>query len=294
MADEESKMTPEQAKAEHQRLKEEKKKLQKEQKEQKKAAKQRAKQLEAEEAELYDDEEQGGGSVFLVTFVIVLIWIGILCLVIKLDLGGFGSNVLAPVLKDVPVLNLILPKGSETSALPGQEGAYGGYSDLKEAVDYIKELELELERANSANSGNTEDIAALKAEIERLKTFEDQQVEFQRIKTEFYEEVVYADKGPGIEEYQKFYEAIDPATAEYLYKQVVIQKEESDDIKDFAKAYSEMKPKQAAAIFESMTDNLDLVARILNVMDATSRGKILGVMDQDIAARITKIMDPEY
>ena len=244
MADEESKMTPEQAKAEHQRLKEEKKKLQKEQKEQKKAAKQRAKQLEAEEAELYDDEEQGGGSVFLVTFVIVLIWIGILCLVIKLDLGGFGSNVLAPVLKDVPVLNLILPKGSETSALPGQEGAYGGYSDLKEAVDYIKELELELERANSANSGNTEDIAALKAEIERLKTFEDQQ--------------------------------------------------ESDDIKDFAKAYSEMKPKQAAAIFESMTDNLDLVARILNVMDATSRGKILGVMDQDIAARITKIMDPEY
>ena len=293
MADEEKELTPEQAKAEHARLKEEKKKLQKEQKEQRKAAKKRAKELEAEEAQLYDDEEQGGGSVFLVTFVIVLIWIGILILVIKLDLGGFGTNVLTPVLKDVPVLNLILPKSSEAIA-PGEEGSYGGYSDLKEAVDYIKELELELERANSANTGNTEDIAALKAEIERLKTFEDQQVEFQRIKTEFYEEVVYADKGPGIEEYKKYYESIDPATAEYLYKQVAIQKQESDDIKDFAKAYSEMKPKQAAAIFEAMTDNLDLVARILNVMDATSRGKILGVMDQDIAARITKIMDPEY
>ncbi len=294
MAEEEKELTPEQAKAEHARLKEEKKKLQKEQKEQRKAAKARAKELEAEEAQLYDDEEQGGGSVFLVTFVIVLIWIGILILVIKLDLGGFGTNVLTPVLKDVPVLNLILPKSAETSVDPGQEGAYGGYTDLKEAVDYIKELELELERANSANTGNAEDIAALKAEIERLKTFEDQQVEFQRIKTEFYEEVVYADKGPGIEEYKKYYESIDPATAEYLYKQVAVQKQESDDIKDFAKAYSEMKPKQAAAIFEAMTDNLDLVARILNVMDATSRGKILGVMDQDIAARITKIMDPEY
>ncbi len=294
MAEEEKELTPEQAKAEHARLKEEKKKLQKEQKEQRKAAKARAKELEAEEAQLYDDEEQGGGSVFLVTFVIVLIWIGILILVIKLDLGGFGTNVLTPVLKDVPVLNLILPKSAETSVDPGQEGAYGGYTDLKEAVDYIKELELELERANSANTGNAEDIAALKAEIERLKTFEDQQVEFQRIKTEFYEEVVYADKGPGIEEYKKYYESIDPATAEYLYKQVAVQKQESDDIKDFAKAYSEMKPKQAAAIFEAMTDNLDLVARILNVMDATSRGKILGVMDQDVAARITKIMDPEY
>ena len=293
MADEQRELTPEQAKAEHNRLKDEKKKLAKEQKDQKKAAKARAKEIEAEEAQLYEDEEQGGGSVFLVTFVIVIIWIAILCLVIKLDLGGFGSNVLKPVLKDVPVINLILPKGSESVVDSEESGAYGGYTDLKEAVDYIKELELELERANSANTVSTEDIAAMKAEIERLKTFEDAQVEFQRIKTQFYEEVVYADKGPGIEEYQKYYESIDPSTAEFLYKQVVSQEEETNEIKDYAKAYSEMKPKQAAAIFEGMTDNLDLVARILGVMQPAERGAILGAMDSEIAAKITKIMDPE-
>lgn len=293
MADEQRELTPEQAKAEHNRLKDEKKKLAKEQKDQKKAAKARAKEIEAEEAQLYEDEEQGGGSVFLVTFVIVIIWIAILCLVIKLDLGGFGSNVLKPVLKDVPVINLILPKGSEGVVDSEESGAYGGYTDLKEAVDYIKELELELERANSANTVSTEDIAAMKAEIERLKTFEDAQVEFQRIKTQFYEEVVYADKGPGIEEYQKYYESIDPSTAEFLYKQVVSQEEETNEIKDYAKAYSEMKPKQAAAIFEGMTDNLDLVARILGVMQPAERGAILGSMDSEIAAKITKIMDPE-
>ena len=54
-----------------------------------------------------------------------------------------------------------------------------------------------------------------------------------------------------------------------------------------------MKPKEAAAIFESMTDNLQLVARILGVMSADDRGKILGVMDAAVAARVTKIMDPE-
>ena len=129
--------------------------------------------------------------------------------------------------------------------------------------------------------------------MERLKTFEDSQVEFQRIKTEFYEEVVYSEKGPGIEEYKKYYEEMDPATAEYLYKQVIQQIEESDEIKDYAKAYSAMKPKEAAAIFEAMTDNLDLAARILNVMEAEDRGKILGVMDPEIASRLTKIMDPE-
>lgn len=286
-------MTPEEAKAERARLKEEKNKLHKEQQDQKRAAKKRAKEIAAMEAGIDEDDGKGGGSVFAVTFVIVLIWIAILCLVIKLDLGGFGSNVLKPILKDVPVLNLILPSGSETVVEEEESGTYGGYSDLKEAVDRINELELELERAKANDDVNAEDITSMKAEIERLKTFEDSQLEFQRIKNEFYEEVVYADKAPGLEAYRKFYESMDPSTAEYLYKQVVLQIEETNEIKDYAKAYSSMKPKQAAAIFEMMTDKLDLVARILEVMSAEDRGAILGVMNSEIAAQITKIMDPE-
>lgn len=286
-------LTPKDAKLEQQRLKEEKKKLKSEQKAQRKAAKARAKEIASQEAELMEDEESGSGSVFLVTFIIVLIWIAILCLIVKLDFGGFGSNILTPILKDVPVLNLILPSNKEVVVQEGESEVYGGYDNLRDAVDYIKELELELERAQSAQTDSSDEVAQLKAEVERLKTFEDSQVDFQKLKTEFYEEVIYADKGPGIEEYRKFYEEMDPATAEYLYKQVVTQMEESQEILDYAKAYSEMKPKEAAAIFEEMTDNLNLAARILGVMEADERGKILGVMDSEIAARITKIMDPE-
>ena len=54
-----------------------------------------------------------------------------------------------------------------------------------------------------------------------------------------------------------------------------------------------MKPKEAAEIFEEMTDNLELVAKILWQMEPDSRGKILGVMDEDVAARLTKIMEPD-
>lgn len=287
-------LNQEDAALDRERLKEEKKKLKNEKKEQRKAAKARARELANQEEELM--EESGGagsGSVFLVTFIIVLIWVAILCLIIKLDFGGFGSNVLTPILKDVPVLNKILPNTMEESLESGEDETYGGYKSLQEAVDYIKELELELERAQSAQNSSSEEVEQLKAEVERLKTFEDSQVEFQRIKTEFYEEVVYADNGPGIEEYRRYYEEMDPATAEYLYKQVITQIEESDEIKDYAAAYSAMKPKAAAAIFESMTDNLDLAVRILGVMDADQRGKILGAMDTEIAARITKLMDPE-
>lgn len=280
-------------KEEKKRIKQERKELKQSQKEQQKEVKRRAKELAAQEDELdeNDEEEKGSASVLLITFMVVVIWVAILCLLVKLDVGGFGSSVLRPVLKDVPVVNKILP--AEKTAAPTEEEYYG-YTSLKDAVEQIKVLELELEKSQSDKQSEVEEIEALKAEIERLKTFEESQVEFQRLRTKFYEDVVYADKGPGPEEYREYYEAMDPEMAQYLYKQVIQQEEESKEVKDYAQAYSEMKPKEAAGIIEAMTDDLDPAARILETMTAEDRGKILGVMDPEVAAKLTKIMDPEY
>lgn len=277
-------------KAEKKRLKEERNKIKADKKAQKKEAKQRAKEIDEEEERLGVDDA-GGVSVFLVTVVIVVIWIAILCLLIKLDVGGFGSGVLAPILKDVPVVNKILPADATTTT--DEEDSYGGYTSLREAVDYIKELELQLEDAQAESSVDAEQLEEMRAEIERLQTFEDAQVEFERIKTEFYEEVVYAENGPGADEYVKYYQTMDPTTAEYLYKQVIQQQEVDQEIQDYAQAYAEMKPKAAAAIFEAMTDDLDLAAKILDQMSAEDRGNILGAMDAETAARLTRIMDPD-
>lgn len=277
--------------SEKKRLKSEKDKLKKEEARTKKDIRKRAKEIAKQEARLSDEEETGGFSAFMLTLIIVFIWGAILCVVIKLDVGGFGSGVLAPVLKDVPVVNKILPEGTVTEVENG--GAYGGYNNIEEAVNQIHVLEAELESLRSNNTTDSAKIAELEAEINRLKTFEANQVEFQRIKTEFYEEVVYAENGPGAEAYQKYYEAMDPTTAEYLYKQVIRQMEESKEIEEYAKTYSEMDADAAAAIFEAMTDDLKLVSRILSVMNAEARGDILAAMDPAIAAKLTKIMDPE-
>jgi len=279
--------------AEKKRLAEEKKQLKKERKEQKKEVKSRAKDIVRQERMIESENDPKGASVFVVTLVIVLIWLGILALLVKLDVGGFGSGVLEPILKDIPVINKILPSGTVLPISdPDEPEAYLGYKDLREAVDYIRQLEFELDKALANSAANAEQVAELQAQVIRLKEFEDRQVEFQRIKNEFYDEVVYAEKGPGAEEYRKFYEAIDPAAAEFIYRQVVAQLQESKEIQDFARAYSAMKPKEAAGIFEAMTDNLDLAARILGTMNADDRGSILGVMDATIAAQLTKIMEP--
>lgn len=277
-------------KASKKKIAEEKKKLKADQKKQKKDAKARAKQIALEEANIPDESEGSTISVVFVTAIIILVWLAILALVIKLDVGHLGSNIMAPILKDVPVLNKILPN---TESEEATEQGYGGYNTIQDAVNQIKALELQLDAANAQVQSKNSTIEQLETEVKRLKTFEDNQLEFQKIKNEFYEEVVYAENGPGADEYAKYYESADPATAEALYREVVSKQQETAEIKDYAAAYSEMKPKQAAAIFESMTDNLNLVARILDVMSAEDRGKILGVMDSTIAAKITKIMDPQ-
>jgi len=276
---------------EKKRLKAERRNLQRENKAQRKAAKARAKEISKQEAALDEESEGGTISAVAVTIFIVLIWLAILCLLIKLDVGGFGSNVLRPVLKDVPVLNLILPK-DETTETTDQE-AYGGYTSLREAVEQIKALELQIEQLQTIGNADEEELAALRAEVERLRTFEENQLNFEKIKNEFYEEVIYAENGPGVDAYIEYFESRDPTTAQTLYAQVIAEQQVDAQLEAYAQAYSEMKPKEAAAIFEAMTDDLELVAKILYQMTAEERGDILGVMDPAVAAMLTKLMDPD-
>ncbi len=288
------KASPEAAMAENEKkqINDEKKRLKKEQREQKKEAKRRAAEIARREEEL-DDESANPFVTFGATLLIIVLWLAVICIIVKLDVGGFGSSVLTPLLKDVPVVNKILPGNVVTEN--NDPESYGGYRSLEEAVAYIRQLELELERAQNQINVQKSDIELLIAENDRLSEFEEAQVEFQRIVNDFYSEVVNHEKSPGIEEYQKWYETMNPATAEYLYKQVLTQNQASAKIQEYAQAYcsTSMKPKQAAAIFEEMTDDLDLVAKILNAMSVEDRGEIMGAMNAEVAAKLTKIMDPD-
>ena len=275
--------------SERQRLKEERKRLKAEQKAQKKEAKQKAREISDQEEEL--DGEPGGLPVFLVTAFIVAVWIAILCVLIKLDVGGVGSNILKPLLKDVPVVNKILP--GEKRREEEEDDEYSVYADVEDAVEQIKRLEQELQIAQEQNLSYANEISGLKEENNRLKNFENDQLAFEQLKNEFYQEVVYAEKGPGVEAYQKYYKAMDPATAEYLYQKTIQEEATDKKLSDYVNTYSSMKAKEAAAVFDTMTSDLDLVAKILKSMSTEDRAKIMEKMNKENAARLTKMMDPE-
>lgn len=270
------------------------KELKREEKERKKAEKNK-KKMEKKGADAdYDDEEvEGKGAVIVVTLVIVLIWLFILGLLIKTDVGGFGSSVLTPLLKDVPYVNMVLPGSDATVSGSAVSGDAAAYTTVDSALAQIKVLEEELQKAKDAETASESTIADLQAEIERLKVFEENQAAYEELKAKFDKEVVFSDNAPDISEYKAYYESIDPTNAELLYKQVVEQTQYDAKVTEYAATYSAMKPKQAAAILETMTSNLDLVAQILENMDTAARGNILGAMDTTVAAKLTKLMAPD-
>lgn len=276
------------AQREKSRIQQEKQQLKKDQKNQRREVKRRAKEI-ARQEEALGDEDGNGLVTFGATVFIVVLWLAVIAVVVKLDIGGFGSSVMTPILQNVPVLNKILPGNSLTET--NDPDSYGGYSSLSEAVAYIRDLELEIERLQTSNNVKDADLETLRAEVRRLQEFESAQVEFQRIQTEFFEEVVYSDKGPGAEEYKKWYEAMNPTTAESLYKQVIIQLEESGKFQEFARSFAQMKPKAAAQLLEEMTD-LNRVARILLALNAEERAAIMNQMSAEFGAKVATIMDP--
>jgi len=249
-----------------------------------------------EKKERIAKDGEGIGSKLLSAFfvlLIILIWLIILIALIKFDVGGFGSSVLRPILKDVPVINMILPKPSEEELLKEaeEEGEENQIATLSQAKEMIAMLEEENEKLSGNNKTLKEQIADLEKQIERLEVFENAQNEFQLQKEEFYNEIVYGEKAPDADTYIEWYESIDAAHAESIYRQLLLNQSADADLKDLAKTYENMKPADAAEVLEKI-GNLDTVAEILGAMKTESRAKVMNELDPDFAANVTKKLMP--
>ncbi len=242
-----------------------------------------------DKAKTGENENKEGSKILtiLIALLIVIIWLSVFGLLIKMDIGGFGSGVLRPILKDVPVVNMILPEAEEEVIV---EDSSLEYKSLPDAIAKIKELEQTIADMAKNSTDNSTIVAELQAEIDRLKTFEENQLEFEKRVLEFDKKVVFNDAAPDIEEYKQYYEAINPTNAEIIYRQVVEQLQYSDAIKEKADIYRKMEPAAAALILETMTADVESVAQILLSMRPAESAAILAEMDNVAAAKITKKM----
>ena len=234
------------------------------------------------------EENESGGSKLvtaLIAIVIILIWLAVFAFLIKMDVGGIGSKVLYPVLKDVPVVNKILPNVSED--LQAEEGDYE-YTTLKAANERIKELERKLKSENGTRDANSDYISELEAKLMKLQKYKDEYDDFQKRVKEFDEKVVFTKNAPDISEYQKYYEEIQPENAEKIYKQVLLKLQYTKKAEELGKFYANMDADKAAARLSEMSEDLSLIRDILENMTEKQAAAILQEMDVDFAAQVTK------
>jgi len=193
---------------------------------------------------------------------------------------------LYPVIKDVPLINSILPEVEEDDVDVSSQ-----YTSLAEARQKISELEKKLEAYESGNTADMDYITELENEIANLKVYKDNAEAFEQRVLEFDENVVFGERAPDIEEYMKYYEGISPDNASIIYERVLEQHRYSEKIKAQGETYGKMEPAAAAAILQEMTvGDLDLVVGILSEMSSSKSSAILAEMDVDAAAQITKKM----
>ena len=244
--------------------------------------------------DVMESEEKSDNKWITIIFAIltILVWLTIFCVMVKLDVNSFGSKVMRPIFKDVPIINLILP-GPSDEELVSEENL--PYQNLSEAIDYIKELELQIQGYQEENVEQESSITELQASVERLQQFEENQRAFQEEKDQYYQEVVLGNGTEMMDSFQKWYEKMDPETAERIYNLVVERFEQLKLDDEYVSTFEEMEAAQAAAIFTEMSGDLDTVVKILRSLNADTRSAILGALasrDAVLAAKLTQLLAP--
>lgn len=231
------------------------------------------------------------GGQFLGIVISLILIIGIVS-VIKFDIGSIGSKYVAPIIRDIPVLNNILPPIVEETSTELEVDPYS-FETTDEAVERLKVAEQLLKEKELEVESLTEKIDLLEKEVQRLVQFEENQVQFEADKEAFDNEVVFSNNSLNIEEFQKYYEQINPENAATIYAEVIERQQYNEEVSKVALPYQEMKPGQAAAILSEMTSTkMDMVVQILNNIESGQQGDILGAMEPKTAARITRYMFP--
>lgn len=236
-----------------------------------------------------NDSGASKGLGVLIVVLIVITWLSVMALLIKCDVGGFGSEVLRPVFKDVPVIRAILPDASDEEV--AKESDYP-YDNLADALDQIVVLDAANASKDAEIASLNDRIAEQDAEIIRLSASLEDQESFEEKKNEFYDEIVYGESAPDADTYIEWYNELDAEHAEEIYREIISAKQADQEILDLAAAYESMDAKDAAEILESMSTDMDTVALIMNNMSTEAQGKILAEMEPAFAASVTKKLLP--
>ena len=223
------------------------------------ALKEEKKRMQEELDEL-QGRTTGGRLLCALAFLgILALFAGIFIGIVKLNVGNFASDVLAPVICETPVLRSILPSDLQKKTPKEIQAEKKAVADAKAAKKAAKQA--------------AQDEAAEEAAAEQA--IADQQAEQEAEAEQALADQEAAEKEAADEEELAAEQAAEEAA-----------------LADYVNTYSEMQPKKAAQVFENMmTDQSDLVVKILTNMTPDNRAAIISNMSVNSATKLTVLME---
>jgi flagellar motility protein MotE (MotC chaperone) len=214
--------------------------------------KKKKKEMEEELDELKGSTTRGKIGAFFVFLVTLAICLGILVGVIKLNVGNFASDVMAPLIGDVPIARNILPTDLQKKSA----------SELAKEQTQAEQAKAATEAAAQAQAA-TEAQAASEAAAQAAAQAQAQ-----------------ADSEAAVQA-----KAAADAAAQ-------AQADSEAALKDYVDTYSKMNPKSAASVFDNMMPaKSDVVVKILTNLTPSKRASILSYMNVNNASKLTAIME---
>lgn len=250
-----------------------------------KQLKQEKKDMEKEIAAL---SENGTGSKiknFLLLFALLTLFLGILAGMIKMDIGGFGSGILAPVIGNISGLNKILPDKNLSSA--GTNAATSNTGKNNSTISNSSPV-------TTAPAAVTQPAAASHTAANATGTADVQTTAGPQptAQTPTAPPTAAAASQPSADT-----QTVSPSQAAAATKAATdtqttdSQAAEKAKLADYVDTYSKMDAKSAASILGNMTGDLQLVAKILTNMKASKRADIMANLDVNTASKLTVLMD---
>lgn len=233
--------------------------------------------------------------VLLALLVVALVSLGVFYFAIKNNVNGL-ANVFKPYIENHPIFKLALP----AEFLPEDPDDPKYLSEkalLKKYEEYrtrTKELEESLKAANKTiedlkvSAENTSQSAIVLSENQAvLDSIKQEQAKLDEEKKKFSELIASADK----EGFKNYYQKVDKATADAIYKEVVTEEVLSENKLLQAKPFSLMEPESAAKVLtELYAKDKETLLDIFEGLKPSAAALILEKMDAKTAADVTKLL----
>ena len=215
-------------------------------------------------------------------FLILLIILAAIVSILTFNLFNLRDRYIYPFLSRLPLIGGFIPI---TADMPEDFSTM----TTDEMIARINDLEEQLFYANQEIKEADKTIERNKSEIDRLKIFEAQQLQFKQDKADFDEQVAMANP----QAYASYYESISPENAEFLYPRAVAELSRMSELRKYMSDIAQMDEVSAAAVLQQMIGtDMDLVVSIMRHMESRNAGAILSEMNPGSAASIIKMMAP--